>query len=296
MSALNRAFLAVYGWFFDDQPVQAIALSRVIFGASLLLTYLFYLPWLDWYWGPDGLRSYLYHVAPADDLLQRALWPVTALLLVSALFFTIGLFTRWSGLVLIACHLQFTRFGVMHTWGWAETIPVFIFYVAMSGADRWLSVDAWRLSRRGIAPEPVATAWALRLLQIHVAMIYVAAGGHRIDDPGWIRGEMVYEAMSNTWYSRLPLVDFQPLKPILALATWATELLELTAPVALWFRRTRRWWLVGLIALHGGLHLGASVGFWQPMMIGALLCFVDPAAVQRLHDRLLRGRLSPSGA
>lgn len=273
-------------WFFAEDRVHAVAITRIIHGLAMFFTYLFYGPYLEWYWGEHGLLTYIQRLEPPFTLTQTALWPIWGALMVCALCFTVGFQTRKAGVGLVLCHFMFIRWGVLHTWGWAETIPMFLLYLSMSGAGRWLSVDAALARRRGTPMSPTASRWAVRLVQIHVVMIYVAAGWHRIDDPGWIRGEMVYEAMSNAWYTRLPYVDFQPFKPVMALATWATEFLELTAPVALLWSRTRWVWMVGLIAMHTGLHLGASVGFWQPMMVGALLSFLDPAWVEGVARRL----------
>lgn len=284
-------------WFFAEQRVHALALTRIIFGVALFVTYLCYSPYLEWYWGSDGLLPYIFNLKPPYTLTQTALWPIFGALMLSALCFTVGLFTRIAGLLLLAGHFCFIRWGVLHTWGWAETMPLLLLYVSLSGAGRWLSVDAWWAARQGRPISPTASRWALRLVQIHVCMIYVAAGWHRIDDGGWLRGEMVYEAMSNTWYTRLPLVDFQPYKAVMAWATWGTEFLELLAPVALWLRPTRKIWMIGLIAMHTGLHLGASVGMWQPMMVGSLLSFADPQSVEGLASWLRRriwARLQPT--
>ena len=95
----------------------------------------------------------------------------------------------------------------------------------------------------------------------------------------------MYEALSNSWYTRFPTVDFQPWKPLLSLATWATEAAELSAPIALWIPRLRPYWVVALLSLHAGLQLGASVGWWQPMMIAGLISFIEPADLSRRSAR-----------
>ena len=285
MSALQSAIDRAYRWFYDPQPVHAISVTRALLGAILFCCYLLYRPSMEWYYGSDGLLVYLLNMEPPYTVTQTYLWPLTIALMASALCFSIGLFTRPAGLALAVLHYSFVRFGIVHTWGWAETIPLYIVYVSLSGANQWLSVDAWWAARRGQPMSTEAPAWALRLLQFHVSMVYVAAAWHRIDDGAWIRGEIVYEALSNSWYTRFPTVDFQPWKPLLSLATWATEAAELSAPIALWIPRLRPYWVVALLSLHAGLQLGASVGWWQPMMIAGLISFIDPAAISRRSAR-----------
>lgn len=287
---LTRAYNAVYDWFFGPADVHALVLSRIILGGLMLACYLLWGPYMSWYYGQDGLLTYLLHMDPGDlPVTQQHMWPIFGALVLCAAAFMLGLFTRVSGVGLALCHWLFIRQGIFHSWGWSETVTLPILYVAFSGANRWLAVDAWLRTRRGIALPEQAPAWAMRLFQFHVSMIYVAAAWHRIDDVGWIRGEMVYEAMTNGWYSRLPYVDFRPMQPVLALLTWGTELLELSAPLGLWWRRSRHWYVLGLAGMHTGLHLGASVGMWQPMMIAGLISFADPQLVRRLLTRKKAG-------
>lgn len=286
MTPIGRAWDAVANWFFAPQKVHALALTRVMLGAILFSCYFLYRPSLEWIYGSDGLAAWLEPLSEPYTVTQRYLWPIYGVLMVSAACFCLGLFTRPAGLALALCHWLYVRFYSVHTWGWGENMPLIVTYVALSGAGHWLSLDAWLAARRGRPLSTEPSGWAFRLLQMHATAVYIAASWHRIDDGGWLRGEMVYEAVSNGWYSRFPYMNFRPIMPILSLLTWGTELVELTAPVALWIPRLRRWWVLALYGLHMGLQLGASVGWWQPMMIAVLTCFLDPDVVKR---RLTRG-------
>lgn len=294
MSPAGRALRALDAWFFTPVAAHSLAVTRVVLGLTMLSCYLLYASSLEWVYGADGLARYLMDIDPPYTVTQRHLWPLWGLLIVSAASFAVGLFTRPAGLCLALCHHLFVRFDAVRTWGWAETVPLLIVYVALSGAGRCMSVDAWRSARQGRPLTPEAPAWALRLLQFHVAMVYVSAAWHRIDDDAWLRGEMVYEAVANSWYTRLPYLDLQPWKPLLRLATWATELAELSAPLALWVPRLRHTWVAALMLLHAGLHLGASVGCWQPMMLAGLMSFVDPAWTRAALGRLTGLRPEPN--
>ena len=145
-----------------------------------------------------------------------------------------------------------------------------------SGAGRHLSVDAWRAARRGAPPASwLGPGWPLRLMQIHVCCMYVAAGWSRLDKESWLTGELVYVALSGATHSRF-VIDWSPFMPILAIGTWGALFLEVTAPVLLWPRLTRRAWALGLVGLHLGLELTTNVGWWQSVMIAGLLSFLLP--------------------
>ena len=106
---------------------------------------------------------------------------------------------------------------------------------------------------------------------------------------------MVYAAFANGMYTRFPYVDPQPFKPIFTVLTYATEALEISAPFALWLRKTRIFYALALMGLHVGLEAVAIVGWWQPMMIVLLVVFLPPAWLRRGLDglRLPLGRPVP---
>jgi hypothetical protein len=290
MGMPRRILGALHAWFYTPRPVHSLALARVFIGATMFIGYILYLPDLDWYFGEGGVADVFGTYKGGFELIHTWLWPLYGLLLLSALLFMVGLATPWAGLCLAACQAIFAQGGIYHTWGWFTVIAWFVLYIALAGSGRWLSVDAWLAKRRGQPLSPLAEPWALRLLEVHVCTIYLAAAWHRVDDAAWVRGELVYEAVINSWFSRVPHLDLRALRPLLQLITWATELLEALAPVAFWLPWTRRVWIYALIVFHIGLHLGASVGMWQPMMVSALTAMIAPAEAERCL-RLLCARL-----
>ena len=93
----------------------------------------------------------------------------------------------------------------------------------------------------------------------------------------------VLVAVQDRWYGRLELDWFQVL-PILVVLNHATLVLEALAPVLLWIRGVGKWWALGLMSLHAGLEIFANVGWWQPVMILALLSFLPVAWVAPLIE------------
>jgi hypothetical protein len=150
-------------------------------------------------------------------------------------------------------------------------------------------VDALLARRRGagtLAASWLGPGWPLRLMQIHVCCMYVAAGWSRFDKTSWLTGELVFVALSGATHSKLA-IDWRPFLPLLKLGTWGALFLEVTAPVMLWVRPLRRYWALGLIGLHLSLELLTNVGWWNAVMICGLLSFVlpwRPAALVR-HER-----------
>lgn len=290
-TSLHRLETRAHHWFFQTRSVAPLAFARVFLGSILFLSALQFVGHIEWIYGEDGLLRHIFSNYAAHPF-RRFAAPTILLLAGSSLAFSLGVCTRLSGLTAAACQAFIASAGLWHSWGWTNLIPVFVVIVALSNAGNAWSVDAWWAHRRGTPRSAVGPAWSLRLLQVHVVVVYIAASWHRIDDPGWIQGEMVFAAVANSMYSRLPYLDPTPLKSVFQVLTWATEALEILGPVLLLFRRTRVPVVLALIALHVGLEVSAIIGWWQYMMIVMLFTFLPATWSARVLDTL---RLPVSG-
>jgi hypothetical protein len=232
-----------------------------------------------------GITSLLAGVGP--DPRQAVLVALYGLLLASSLAFALGLYTRTAGSISIALHLLFLAIHPLAHYGWASMIAPFTLYVVLSRAGEFVSVDAWRRRHRDEAslPSDRVPAWPMRLLQVHVASMYFHAGFARIDDPDWLRGEVLFEALTNALYSRFTL-DFEVFMPALLLLSYAVFLLEPLAAILLWIPRFRTFFALALIAMHLTLEILTNVGWWSYIMIGGLLTFLPSPWVTRLLPRL----------
>ncbi len=92
----------------------------------------------------------------------------------------------------------------------------------------------------------------------------------------WLRGELVFIALSGATHGRFPLVHWEALRPLLALGTWGALALEVGAPIALWLPRIGRLWALGLVGPHVSLELLTNVGAWNFVMVSGALCFLLP--------------------
>jgi hypothetical protein len=311
---IRSAIDAIDRFFFAPRAIHALVLARIIFGFSLFLCYVNRLPDAADLYGPTGLLGpdlatgldirELYRESPWFEpwtgLLRRlpapstpALFGMLGALLASSLGFALGFFTRTSGCIALLLHHFFVAMLDPYSyWGWAMHIQPLMAYVILSPAGRFGSFDARREAKRSGKAAPqladwVGPAWPLRLIQIHTCSMYAVAGWSRIDDSGWLQGEAVFEAVTIALHAKFA-INWQPLKPLLSLATWAAFVLEGLAPLCLWLPRLGPLWAYLLIAMHGALELTTNLGWWSHTMIASLLCFVPAAHLQRGLERLLR--------
>ena len=288
---------AVRDWFLAPQPQHALVGARIVFGLTLFAAYATRANVLPDYFGPGGFGGHDFYARvptmpplDADPALwlgvlrwvpsEAAVAGLYALLLLSTLAFAAGARTRTSGALALALHLLFyARNPYAYNGAWAEFVVAPFLYTVLAPTGRHWSLDAWWKRRRAgpswRPPSWDGPGWALRLLQINTAVLYLTAGMSRLDKASWLSGEMVFVALSGAAYSRL-VIDWRPLLPALKLVAWGALVLEALAPFFLWLGPLGRFWALGLVALHVGLELTLNIGMWSYVAIGCLLSFLLP--------------------
>lgn len=290
-----RAWLRrIRAFYLAPLPQHGLVGARILLGLVLCATYAARLRDSGLLFGPNGLGGFAFYqrhpFAPpmnlrvlepfralSDVSSEPAILALHVLVVCTSLAFAAGAWTRASGVLTLILHaLFYARNPFVYEGSWAEFVNAPLFYVLCSQAGRHLSVDAWRAARRGEPSAPwEGPGWPVRLMQIHVACEYMAAGWSRLDRASWLSGEMVFVALSGATHSRLA-IDWRPLLPLLKLGAWASLVLEVLAPAMLWVPRIGRLWAAGLIALHLALELTTNVGWWGPVMIAGNLSFLLP--------------------
>lgn len=298
LSALQSGAGSVTSFFLDEISVHHVVLLRVLLGSTMLLKYASLYGTMAAIYGPGSMVEF---VAAPDDLGRQLVdvwfqvWLFTVL---GAAMYTTGLMPRIGGAAAVLGHIVFHSATTGTAWGDGTMLHAFIFYTLFSPLDARLSIGrcvrCW-LGRED-APRETAPAWPVRLVQAHVACMYIRAGWNRIRAGGWLRGRMVFVALSHSLFSRAPTVDWYNFRGVLWCLSWFTFFAELLAPLFLWVRRTRPYWVLALMTLHLGLEVTTTIGWWQYTMIAALTAFLPTRWVDQLVLRIERAlgfELSP---
>jgi Vitamin K-dependent gamma-carboxylase len=289
-------------WFTPAQP-HTLALIRILGGAMLLYTHAVWTLDLTAFlgpqsWltsdtvaamnrGPDGgdfAWSYLFWVeSPAT------LWTLhIAGLLVFAML-TAGLFTRvvavlaWVITLSYCQRLNGTLFGL-------DQINAFIAtYLMLGDSGGVWSVDRWLACRRGHdlpVRAAVGTNLAVRLLQLHMCVIYLFGGIGKMRGEMWWDGSALWFAFANLEYQSLEMTWTVKHRWLLALLTHVTVFWETFYCFLVWPRFTRPVTLALAVLVHLGIAvcLGMKT-FGLAMMIGNL-AFADPQTVRAVVSRL----------
>ncbi|MBI3465419.1 MAG: HTTM domain-containing protein, partial [Planctomycetes bacterium] len=158
------------------------------------------------------------------------------------------------------------------------------FLIFMPLGQAW-SIDA--LVRPEITRRP-ASGWALRLLQVQMAIIYFAAAILKLQGDTWIDGTaLYYVARLDDYFGRFPMPDLLFDVPILVkLLTWSVIAVEFFVPLLVWFRETRVACLVVAALFHLACEYSMNLFLFHWIMLVGWMAFLDGAYVHKFRSSI----------
>ncbi len=270
-------------WFRPTDPTL-LGLLRILTGLMLLYTHAVWGLVLDEYFGgaswlspalvratqQDGYACSFWWAVPEDWL-----WPVYAFSMLVLLLFTVGLFTRVTSVLSVLVVTSFAHRVPQATFGLDQINAMLTLYLTIGASGQALSLDRLIAGRRGGAPSkrPLPSARAnlgLRLINVHMCVIYFFAGISKLQGESWWTGEAMWRAFANLEYQSIDMTWLAWHPWILNLLTHISVLWEVFFCVLIWQPRLRSPMLVGAVVLHVGI--GACLGMWTFGLIMLVGC------------------------
>jgi hypothetical protein len=292
------------------EPATPLALARFLVGAVLaadlltiarleIVTALFTAP------ADEGMAY-----AAETSFLWRALgggadaaWTIWTICVVSAVFFSAGLFSRVWALVLAVAYAELARLLPEADRGIDGLLRIALVLFALSAADETLSLAAWLRHRRFVRSEALAPAWPRYVLIGQLVWLYFSAGTNKLQSPWTPVGgfSALHYVLLDPHFARYDLSFVTHLHPLTRLATFLTMAFEWLAPLLLlgyYYRATperpgrlralanrlRLWqvWIALGITFHVSLAIFLRLGIFP---FGALALY----PVFFHHDELMKG-------
>lgn len=223
--------------------------------------------------GPDWA---LFFWLPATPTVVKV---CLTILSVQSLCLLLGIGSRFQAACIFFWLVSFQSRNPLIGDGEDNAFRVFAFCLIFMPLDH-----AWSLGKRWRPKLPEASAvgdqaaaWGLRLLQIHLSLLYLSAAASKWLGSAWRDGSaLFYVFQMDTLFGRGPLpAFFLESDQLIRLATWSVLVLETTLPFALWYRRTRLAAVVLGIGLHLGMEYAMHLFLFQWIMIVSLLSFIE---------------------
>jgi hypothetical protein len=245
--------------------------------------------------------------------MQAAHW----VMLVIAVLFTLGVATRVTAVLAWFTALCYIHRITLGTFGMDTMLALVLLYLMLSPCGAALSVDRliarYRVALSCLArhrpvppllrPAPrVSANFALRLLQIHFCIIYLASGTSKLQGPAWHNGSALWQTITNYEFAGPPPEMVTNGLRFLSEHRWLWELamnagayftlaLEIGLPILIWFPRWRGPLICAAAALHTGIALMmGGLGVFSVLMLTILASFIPPEVVHRFLERIGHGR------
>lgn len=285
-------------WFTPTDPAT-LALIRLLAGGMMLYTHFVWSFDLAGFIGRDGYTPVeMLKGMPARDVTVWSLfdwigpnwllWTVHILALGVFACLFLGLFSRVAAVLAYLLAVSYVhRVTPGAFYGLDKANCMMAMYLMLGPCGARYSLDRlWRL-RRGDASEPApstAANVAIRLLQLHLCVVYFFSALAKIEGNTWRVGTAMWWAAANYEYQSLPLTWLADWPILIAFFTHLTVFWELSYAFLVWNRFTRPWMIWTAVAVHGGIALFMGMITFGLAMIFANLSFLKPETVRRWVD------------
>lgn len=192
----------------------------------------------------------------------------------------LGLLSRPAAIVAWFIHLCAAESGGLLAYGADSFMTTALFYLMLSPLPDRCSFDHWVAKTK--LKNPHALGFWRRVLQVHLCFVYFIGGLAKLLGSGWWDGSNLWRSLIRPPFNLVSpelLVHFKYALPFVGISIC---LLEVTYPVFIWLKRTRRVWLVCILVMHAaiGLMMGLYL-FALVMIVMNLAAFGSPCTITR---------------
>jgi hypothetical protein len=228
------------------------------------------------------------------DLVQlpKLMWTVHGVALAVFACLTVGFFSRTMAVLAYLLAVSYAnRVTPGAYFGLDKINCMLVMYLMLGPCGARYSVDRlWRL-RRGAPTEvpPSSSAnVAIRLIQLHMCVIYLFSALGKLQGRSWWSGDAVWYSVATLEYQSLDMTWIWNHQYLVNFLTHLTVFFELSYAALIWPRLTRPWMLLLAVFLHGGIVFALGMPTFGLVMLIGNLAFVSPKTVRKVFDPIAR--------
>ena len=238
------------------------------------------IPKLDW------LIALGRSVNMSEETVLSVAW---ACLLSSGCFLLLGLFCRPAAIAAWFLHLCAAESGGLLAYGADNFMTTALFYLMLSPLPDRYSFDQWVVKTR--PKNPKLLGFWRRVLQVHLCFVYFIGGLAKCLGNGWWNGSNLWRSLIRPPFAFASpdiLVRFKYALPALGISIC---LLEVSYPVFIWMKKSRRIWLICILAMHAAI--GLLMGLYLFALVMIILNLAAFGTNGRIGSSLLFWRKRP---
>ena len=164
-----------------------------------------------------------------------------SVLVLAATALLVGWHSRLAAVVVFVLILSFER---RLAWGYNGgdcLVRIEALFLAISPCGAALSIDQRRRTGSFWSAQTRAN-WPIRLFQVQLSLIYLAAARWKLSGETWLNGTAVSYALRVEDMQRVPLPHWFVTDPLaMNVVTWGAIAIELAVGILVWFPRFRPW-------------------------------------------------------
>jgi hypothetical protein len=228
--------------------------------------------------GVPRVRWFSDAVAPLGVSVPTATRCVFVLYATSLALLLVGWRTAFTAAAAWILHLSLNSASPMGVYGVDQFANIGLFYCFVMPVGHCWSIDASR--NPNLASPSSAATIGLRVLQIHLCIVYLTSGVEKASGLQWWDGEAIWRAVNLPelqtpfefgWLAQLPWLA--------AALAWGTLFIEIGYAFFVWNRATRPYIAVATILLHLGIAVAMGLlSFAAVMIVLTTSAFLVPSA------------------
>lgn len=187
---------------------------------------------------------------------------------IAACFLLFGFQTKISAFICLFIHLMVFNGYNLLAFGFDGFLFSLLFYTLIFPVEKVFSLDQL-FSRKVQTVKRSQLNLYLRVLQIHLCVVYFTAGFSKLGGQEWMNGTAIWQAINQPqFYTGLtPFIKSLASYPwVSAALTWGTLAIELFFPLLVWirWRKMQASLLIGVILMHVfiGVVMGLQMFAW----------------------------------
>ena len=277
-------------WFTPRAPF-VLGWIRLFTGLIVFWSLLVWSFELDTFFGADGLLpiEYRQNFPGASGLWwshldwcqsSGTLWGAHVVALIIVAMFACGFCTRVTSVLTALLVISYGNRSFGAGFGLDQINAFLCLYCAVGNSGGAVSLDRWlsgksNESRFNVRPDTM-TNISIRLIQIHLCVVYFFAAVGKMEGQTWWSGEAVWLALSSYEYQTIDMTWLAKFMPLVALMTLVSLFWELFYPFLVWPRMTRPIMLLLAVVVHLGIGLCMGMMSFGLIMLVANLAFLCP--------------------
>jgi hypothetical protein len=281
-------------FWFAPRSAAPLALYRIALGSLLVLWGLLIAPdLLTWYseGGVVPLSAMRLINGPAyarlDVLAQvtdpRLLVAAFSLFMLAAIAVTIGFCTRAAAIVAYVLLISFHHRDSIILNSGDTFMGLMLFFLIFAPCGAAYSVDRLLRIRSGkelAGPPPQVVAWAQRLMQLQITIVYLDTFLGKLQGQRWLDGTAVYYPLHVAELGRFPVPLVGSHLILINLLTYGTLAIELAMGTLVWVPRLRGYVLLLATSLHLGIEYAMNIPLFSFLMVTSYVTFLPSEQVE----------------